>query len=36
MQKSRIELRDPNASYNKYAIADFSKTTPYPGRPFSI
>ncbi len=27
-QKSRIELRDPNASYNKYSVADFSKTTP--------
>ncbi|RKR82617.1 putative endopeptidase [Mucilaginibacter gracilis] len=27
-QKSRIALRDPNASYNKFAVADFSKTTP--------
>jgi putative endopeptidase len=27
-QKSRIALRDPNANYNKFALADFSKTTP--------
>ncbi len=27
-QKSRIAMRDPNASYNKYALADFAKTTP--------
>jgi len=27
-QKSRIALRDPNASYNKFSVADFSKTTP--------
>jgi putative endopeptidase len=28
IQKSRIEMRDPNASYNKFSLADFSKTTP--------
>jgi putative endopeptidase len=28
VQKSRIAMRDPNASYNKFALADFSKTTP--------
>ncbi|WP_157543984.1 M13 family metallopeptidase [Mucilaginibacter paludis] len=27
-QKSRIAMRDPNASYNKFTVADFSKTTP--------
>ncbi len=27
-QKSRIAMRDPNASYNKFSVADFSKTTP--------
>lgn len=28
-QKSRIAMRDPNASYNKFSVADFSKTTPH-------
>lgn len=27
-QKSRVEMRDPQKTYNKYAIADFSKLTP--------
>ena len=27
-QKSRIAMRDPMASYNKFSVADFSKTTP--------
>jgi len=28
-QLSRVELRDPNRSYNKYAVADFDKLTPH-------
>ncbi len=28
-QLSRVELRDPVKTYNKFSIADFSKTTPY-------
>ncbi len=27
-QMSRVELRDPVKTYNKFAVADFSKTTP--------
>lgn len=27
-QKSRVEMRDPIKTYNKYSIADFSKMTP--------
>ena len=27
-QMSRVEMRDPQKTYNKYALADFSKTTP--------
>lgn len=27
-QMSRVQMRDPNATYNKFAVADFSKTTP--------
>lgn len=27
-QKSRIAMRDPQASYNKFSVVDFSKTTP--------
>ncbi|MFM6975794.1 MAG: M13 family metallopeptidase [Sphingobacteriaceae bacterium] len=27
-QMSRVEMRDPYKTYNKYSIADFSKTTP--------
>ncbi len=27
-QMSRVEMRDPQKTYNKFAIADFSKTTP--------
>lgn len=27
-QKSRVEMRDPQKTYNKYAIADFTKLTP--------
>ena len=28
-QLSRVELRDPNITYNKFSVADFSKTTPH-------
>jgi putative endopeptidase len=28
-QLSRVELRDPNVTYNKFAIADFDKVTPH-------
>ena len=28
-QLSRVALRDPNITYNKFAVADFSKTTPH-------
>jgi len=28
-QLSRTAMRDPNVTYNKFAIADFSKTTPH-------
>ncbi len=28
-QMSRVEMRDPNVTYNKFAVADFSKTTPH-------
>ncbi len=27
-QMSRVELRDPQKTYNKFAVTDFSKTTP--------
>lgn len=27
-QRSRVEMRDPQKTYNKYAIAELSKTTP--------
>ncbi len=27
-QKSRVEMRDPHATYNKFTVSDFSKTTP--------
>jgi len=27
-QMTRVELRDPKKTYNKFALADFSKTTP--------
>lgn len=27
-QMSRVEMRDPQKTYNKFAVADFSKTTP--------
>ncbi|GAA4907272.1 M13 family metallopeptidase [Mucilaginibacter defluvii] len=27
-QLSRVAMRDPNATYNKFTVADFSKTTP--------
>jgi putative endopeptidase len=27
-QKSRVAMRDPQANYNKFSVADFSKTTP--------
>lgn len=27
-QMSRVEMRDPHKTYNKFAVADFSKTTP--------
>lgn len=27
-QMSRVEMRNPYATYNKFAVADFSKTTP--------
>ncbi|MDF2430806.1 MAG: putative endopeptidase [Mucilaginibacter sp.] len=28
-QMSRVAMRDPHATYNKFAVADFSKTTPH-------
>ena len=28
-QLSRVALRDPNVTYNKFSVADFSKTTPH-------
>src|SRR6185312_8751800 len=28
IQKSRVEMRDPKSTYNKFAIADFSGFTP--------
>jgi len=28
-QMSRIEMRDPNKTYNKFSVTDLSKTTPY-------
>ena len=28
VQLSRVALRDPNVTYNKFSVADFSKTTP--------
>ncbi len=28
-QLSRVELRDPNLTYHKYRVSDFSKTTPH-------
>jgi putative endopeptidase len=28
-QLSRVAMRDPNVTYNKFAVADFSKTTPH-------
>jgi putative endopeptidase len=28
-QLSRVEMRDPNKTYNKYAVADFDKITPH-------
>lgn len=28
-QWSRVEMRDPNKTYNKFSIADFSKSTPH-------
>ena len=28
-QLSRVELRDPNITYNKFSVADFSKATPH-------
>jgi putative endopeptidase len=28
-QLSRVAQRDPNVTYNKFAVADFSKTTPH-------
>ena len=28
-QLSRVAMRDPHVTYNKFAIADFSKTTPH-------
>ncbi|GGG14973.1 peptidase M13 [Pontibacter amylolyticus] len=27
-QMARVEMRDPHKTYNKFAVADFSKTTP--------
>jgi putative endopeptidase len=27
-QMARVAMRDPNSTYHKYAVADFSKTTP--------
>jgi len=29
VQLSRVAMRDPHVTYNKFAIADFSKTTPH-------
>ena len=28
-QLSRVEMRDPNKTYNKYAVTDFDKVTPH-------
>lgn len=28
-QMSRVEMRDPHVTYNKFSVADFSKTTPH-------
>ncbi len=28
-QLSRVEMRDPHVTYNKFSVADFSKTTPH-------
>ena len=28
-QLSRVAMRDPNITYNKFAVADFAKTTPH-------
>lgn len=28
-QLSRVAMRDPNITYNKFSVADFSKTTPH-------
>ncbi|PLW89626.1 M13 family metallopeptidase, partial [Mucilaginibacter sp.] len=28
-QMSRVAMRDPNVTYNKFSVADFSKTTPH-------
>src|SRR3569833_625412 len=28
-QLSRVEMRDPNKTYNKYSVADFDKMTPH-------
>lgn len=28
LQMSRVEMRDPQKTYNKFAVADFNKTTP--------
>ncbi|BAU55581.1 M13 family metallopeptidase [Mucilaginibacter gotjawali] len=28
-QLSRVAMRDPNVTYNKFSVADFSKTTPH-------
>ena len=28
-QLSRVAMRDPNVTYNKFAVADFAKTTPH-------
>jgi putative endopeptidase len=28
-QMTRVAMRDPHATYNKFAVADFSKTTPH-------
>jgi len=28
-QLSRVAMRDPNVTYNKFSLADFSKTTPH-------
>ncbi|MCJ8210089.1 M13 family metallopeptidase [Mucilaginibacter sp. RS28] len=29
LQMSRVAMRDPNKTYNKFSVADFSKTTPH-------